>query len=103
MADNGIRGIVICFSHFSHIQVINEMITAGAGADVTALAEKALESELTGLEFLYSMPGSIGGALRMNARCYGREIGDVESDQEGMETMDTLGENMAWLLKKIKA
>jgi len=34
---------------------------------------------------------------------YGRNIGEVESDQEGMENMENLGQNMAWLLKKIHA
>ena len=82
VADNGVRGIVIDFSAFSYIKVDKEKIKAGTGTKVTPVSESALASELTGLEFLYSMPGSIGGALRMNARCYGVSMGDVVESAE---------------------
>jgi UDP-N-acetylmuramate dehydrogenase len=77
VADEGIRGIVIDLSAFSYIEVENNTIKAGAGAEISGVSKTACDAGLTGLEFLYSMPGSVGGSLYMNARCYGTEIGDV--------------------------
>lgn len=77
VADSGIRGIVIDLSALSYIIIENTRVKAGAGADVSAVSTAAYNAGLTGLEFLYSMPGSVGGALYMNARCYCTEIGDV--------------------------
>ena len=48
-----------------------------AGSPVSALAELARERGLSGLEFAFSLPGTVGGAVWMNARCYDREVSDV--------------------------
>ncbi len=77
VSDRGIRGLVIDMGDFAGIQVQDPWIIAGCGAPVSSIAETASEASLAGMEFIYRMPGSLGGALWMNARCYGRSIGDV--------------------------
>ena len=77
--DNGIRGVVIKLgSNFSEIKIINEnIIQAGAGSLDRKVADFAKESNLSGLEFLSCIPGSIGGAVIMNSGCYGTDISKV--------------------------
>ncbi len=76
--DNGYHGCIIylCKST-SHIEVNGDTITATAGAGLIAVCRCALEHSLTGLEFAYGIPGSVGGALYMNAGAYGGEMKDV--------------------------
>jgi UDP-N-acetylenolpyruvoylglucosamine reductase len=71
--DGGIRGVVVCLAHpdFSAIAVTDCDLRGGAGARLKAVAAKARESLLGGLEFLEGIPGSVGGALRMNAGAMG--------------------------------
>lgn len=76
--DGGVRGVVIRLGReFSHISVDGDVITAGALALDTNVAGFAADCGLGGIEFLSGIPGSIGGALRMNAGCYGTEMRDV--------------------------
>jgi len=88
--DAGFRGMVICLSHpfFSRIGLFDNRLTCGAGARLKTVAVEAKRNGLAGLEFLEGIPGSIGGALRMNAGALGSAIFDaVESvcwmDAEG--------------------
>jgi UDP-N-acetylenolpyruvoylglucosamine reductase len=71
--DGGIRGAVVSLQHphFSRIEVQGERIEAGAGAYLKHLANAARDAGLTGFEFLEGIPGSLGGALRMNAGAMG--------------------------------
>src|SRR5205807_5655475 len=77
--DGGIPGVVIRLpGAFGRIERMgNTRIRAGAAALDAAVARAAADAGLGGLEFLRGIPGTIGGALRMNAGCYGREIKDV--------------------------
>lgn len=76
--DGGIAGVVIRFGKkFSHIKVDGHLITVGSGAPDISVARKALDAKLTGFEFLRGVPGTIGGALKMNAGAYGAEIKDI--------------------------
>ena len=85
IGDGGFRGTVICLGKaFSEITVDGEVITARAGALLSAVANTALEHGLTGMEFASGIPGSVGGALVMNAGAYGGEMKDV------LETADIL-------------
>jgi UDP-N-acetylmuramate dehydrogenase len=59
-------------------------LTAGAGALDLAVAKAAAKHGMTGLEFLSGIPGSLGGATRTNAGCYGRELKDVLIRLEGI-------------------
>lgn len=83
VSGNGLRGVVILISsEYSDISTkwLDDetcIITADAGASLNKLCHIALENELTGLEFAYGIPGSIGGAVYMNAGAYGGEIKDA--------------------------
>jgi UDP-N-acetylmuramate dehydrogenase len=75
----GIRGVTIRLGReFSAIHVLNDVyIQAGAGALNGSVAAAAMKAGIGGLEFLSGIPGTVGGALRMNAGAYGTEIKDV--------------------------
>jgi UDP-N-acetylmuramate dehydrogenase len=76
--DGGVAGVVIRMGReMAGIEVDGDEISAGAGASDPAVAAAARDAGLTGLEFLSGIPGTIGGALRMNAGAYGGEIKDV--------------------------
>ena len=76
--DGGIPGVVIRLpGSFGKIAAEGTRVRAGAAALDAAVARVAAEAGVAGLEFLRGIPGTIGGALRMNAGCYGREIKDV--------------------------
>lgn len=76
--DGGIEGVVIRLGRlFTDITIANNQIHVGAGALDTNVAQAAAQAGLSGLEFLIGIPGTIGGALRMNAGAYGSEIKDV--------------------------
>ena len=70
-------GVVIDLTLLSGLQADGTLVTALGGTPVSALAEFALSRGLAGMEFAYALPGSVGGAVWMNARCYEREISDV--------------------------
>lgn len=75
--DGGIRGIVMYLGELKKITVSSEKIVAQSGALIAEVSKQALASHLTGLEFACGIPGSVGGALFMNAGAYGGEIKDV--------------------------
>ena len=78
VSDDGIEGAVIVLDgSFKEITVDGENITAGAGAKLSKLCTVALDESLTGLEFAYGIPGTVGGAMYMNAGAYGGEMKDV--------------------------
>lgn len=82
VSDKGIDGAVVSLSDMDKITVEGECITAGAGASLAAVCVAALKNSLTGLEQLYGIPASVGGALYMNAGAYGGEMSQtVESAQ----------------------
>jgi len=76
--DGGIPGVVVRLSSaFGKIETDGMRVRAGAAALDGAVARAAADAGIAGLEFLRGVPGTIGGALRMNAGCYGREIKDI--------------------------
>lgn len=77
VSDLGIRGIVLSLKNIKDVTAGRQTITAGAGASISDVAKIAASQGLAGLEFIYGMPGSVGGSVYMNARCYGREISQV--------------------------
>lgn len=82
VSDKGIEGAVVSLLDMDKITVEGECITAGAGASLAAVCVAALKNSLTGLEQLYGIPASVGGALYMNAGAYGGEMSQtVESAQ----------------------
>ncbi|MDQ0268512.1 UDP-N-acetylmuramate dehydrogenase [Cytobacillus purgationiresistens] len=77
ISDNGLKGIVLNLDHFNHINIQGRDIVAGSGAKIIDVSKAALSNELTGLEFACGIPGSVGGAVFMNAGAYGGEISNV--------------------------
>lgn len=77
--DGGIRGIVMYLGKLTKIEHNDTTITAQSGALIADVSKYALKQHLTGLEFACGIPGSVGGALFMNAGAYGGEIKDVLS------------------------
>lgn len=72
--EGGIRGIVLSLLELNHIKVSDTSIIAGSGAAIIDVSRKARDYSLTGLEFACGIPGSIGGAVFMNAGAYGGEV-----------------------------
>ena len=84
--DGGIDGVVIRLGRgFAAIEADAETVTAGASALDLNVARVACEAGIGGLEFLSGVPGTIGGAVRMNAGAYGREIGDVLKSADAVD------------------
>ena len=78
VGDKGIRGLVVEIgSAMNQIMVDKNHITAGAGALLSPVAAKAAAAELGGMEFAAGIPGSVGGAVTMNAGAYGGEMKDI--------------------------
>ncbi|MDT2756061.1 UDP-N-acetylmuramate dehydrogenase [Enterococcus asini] len=75
--DGGIRGLVIMLSDMNEITVNHEVLTAEAGAKLIDATYVALDHKLTGFEFACGIPGSVGGAVFMNAGAYDGEIQGV--------------------------
>ncbi|MCC5802163.1 MULTISPECIES: UDP-N-acetylmuramate dehydrogenase [Rossellomorea] len=75
--DGGIRGIVLHLKNFKDIKATDQLIVAQSGAAIIDVSRRALAEKLSGLEFACGIPGTVGGALFMNAGAYGGEIKDV--------------------------
>lgn len=80
--DGGIRDVVIMLTEMKQVTVTNETIVVDAGAKLIDTTYEALAHDLTGFEFACGIPGSIGGAVYMNAGAYGGEIKDVFQSAE---------------------
>ncbi|TVR98745.1 MAG: UDP-N-acetylmuramate dehydrogenase [Rhodospirillales bacterium] len=95
--DGGVPGVVVRLGRgFAGITVTGEEVLAGAAALDINVARVALDHGLQGLEFLAGIPGTIGGALRMNAGAFGAELGDVLTDAR---VLDPLG-GLHWVAKE---
>ena len=84
--DKGIRGIVVKtelndikieFNKIKLLKTYNAIVTVGSGVKLGELCQKLLKEEITGLEFASGIPGTIGGAVKMNAGAYGGEMKDI--------------------------
>lgn len=75
--DGGIRGFVIKTSKLNNIEINGESVIAESGASLSLVSRKSADSGLTGLEFASGIPGSIGGAIAMNAGAYDGEISKI--------------------------
>ena len=99
IADQGVRGLVIKLDgSLAEIELEGERIRCGAGARLPAVAARAARAGLTGLEFGVNIPGTVGGAVKMNANAYEGELARVLEwvqicSAEGLErrTPDELG------------
>lgn len=75
--DKGLRAFVVKTGGLSQARVDEETVTAGCGAFLSAVAGEAAKHSLTGLEFAHGIPGTLGGAVSMNAGAYGGEMKQV--------------------------
>lgn len=75
--DDGFDGVVVSTEAFNKVSVDGEVITAESGAMLTYCAATARDAGLSGMECLFGIPGSIGGAVYMNAGAYGGEMSDI--------------------------
>ena len=82
VGDNGYRGVIICiYNTLDNVSVVEDnenmsLVTAGAGITLNKLANVIADNELEGFEFASGIPGTLGGAVTMNAGAYGGEIND---------------------------
>ncbi|MBN1241400.1 MAG: UDP-N-acetylmuramate dehydrogenase [Spirochaetales bacterium] len=103
-SDSGFRGVVVTTRALASIERDGPVVRAGAGARVTELVAATIDASLAGLDFAAGLPGSVGGAVYMNARCYDREFADVLSavrrlDRDGSLREDAI-ERGAWAYKR---
>ena len=90
VGDRGFRGVIIQIGrNMSRIDVAGTRIRVQAGALLSKVASAALEASLAGMEFASGIPGTLGGALRMNAGAYGGEMKDIV---RGAEVLTAEGE-----------
>ncbi len=98
--DGGIRGIVLQMTNLQEITISEYMLTAQSGASIIHASRVALQNDLTGLEFACGIPGTVGGALYMNAGAYGGEVADVLLDALVVDSTGQLltlhKEDMEW-------
>ena len=80
--DSGIRGLVMILTDMQELVLEGNQLKAASGAALIEASRQAAASGLTGLEFACGIPGSIGGAIYMNAGAYGGEVKDVISQVE---------------------
>jgi len=97
VSDKGIRGIVLDTGAWKGCSKDREELIVKSGTAMDEASEYTASVNLCGLEFLAGIPGSIGGGVYMNARCYGREIADV---LKWTEVIDYSGEKP--VIKKIE-
>ena len=90
VSDRGFDGVVVHLGKgFDQIRVDGNRVIARAGAGLAAIARRCLEEGLTGFEFAAGIPGSLGGAVVMNAGAYGGQMADVIKQ---VTAMDEAGE-----------
>ena len=85
--DGGFRGVVMSLTKVNNITVDGERIEAECGAMLNQVSDKAVENSLTGFEFACGIPGTVGGAVFMNAGAYNGEMSQV------IESADVINEN----------
>ena len=81
VGDKGVRGVVLSIGKgMNHVSVEGDTVVAEAGALLSSVAAAAKDAALTGMEFAAGIPGSLGGAVVMNAGAYGGELRDILVD-----------------------
>jgi UDP-N-acetylmuramate dehydrogenase len=87
--DNGFRGVIIqIYKNFNYVEIIDDTVVAGAGILLSKLSKKIADESLEGFEFASGIPGTLGGAIYMNAGAYG---GDMSSVLVSVDVIDNKG------------
>ncbi len=87
-SDGGYRGAVVSLLSLDSISVNGEQITAGAGSALIAVCKKARDEALSGMEFAYGIPGTVGGAVYMNAGAYDGDISKILKESTYLDPAD---------------
>jgi UDP-N-acetylmuramate dehydrogenase len=95
VADRGIRGAVVDLTGIRGLEAGTDTVGALCGTPMDEAAVFARDRSLSGLEFAASLPGSVGGAVWMNARCYDREVSDA------LESVESLGVDLATRRRRV--
>lgn len=90
--DTGIRGLVICLKNLNKWEIENNNLIVDAGIMLPFVSSLAARENLSGLEFAIGIPGSVGGALLMNAGAHGRQMADVV---ESISVLDYEGDSFS--------
>ncbi|MFW5985201.1 MAG: UDP-N-acetylmuramate dehydrogenase [Halanaerobiaceae bacterium] len=98
-SDRGYPGIIIHTEQLNNYEINKQQITAQAGITLSELAQKALDNSLGGLEFAAGIPGTLGGALYMNAGAYGKAIKNIISRAR---LINHRGETTVYTKEKLK-
>ncbi len=85
-SENGYDGVIVSTRHLDKVFCDGNRICAMCGAQITDLSALALKNGLTGLEFCFGIPGSVGGAVFMNASAFDASISDVVLESEILDT-----------------
>lgn len=101
VADRGLRGALIHLTsrEFDFLEFQNEQVKVGSAMRLGKFVQKTARASLSGIEFLAGIPGSVGGAVVMNAGAWGRSISDVLTE---VEVMDHSGRIINFLSRQIK-
>lgn len=100
ISDNGIGGIVVITSDMNTIELLeNNILSSYAGTTLKELTDFCIEKELSNLEFSCGIPGSVGGAIFMNAGAYGGEMREVV---ERVEVFDHKGNKKIYFNEEMK-
>lgn len=99
VSDRGYRGLVIYTGKLNKVEIRGSRLTAETGITLAALAGRAMEAGLSGLEFASGIPGSLGGALYMNAGAYDGEMKEVISS---VQLLDYSGKTIYMTKKELK-
>ena len=78
-SDKGFGGVIVSTLNLGKVSVKDNKVFAEAGAKISNLADISSRNFLTGLEYFFGMPGTTGGSIYMNARCFGQSVSDVLS------------------------
>lgn len=97
VSDKGIEGIVISLAGLDDVTIDGDTVVCGAGASLRTICLAVQKQSLSGLEFAYGIPGTVGGALYMNAGAYGGEMSQVVTsataiDSDGNEIVLSLAD-----------
>lgn len=86
--DEGFNGVVVCTEKIDFIKVNGKEISAGCGASLIKLSRAACDASLGGLEFAYGIPGTVGGAVYMNAGAYDGEVSMIVKSVSCYDTVE---------------
>lgn len=87
VSDKGIEGMVISLAGINDITINGNRVVCGAGASLRSVCVAVQKASLSGLEFAYGIPGTIGGALYMNAGAYGGEMSQVTMSATALDSL----------------